>query len=315
MVMSRLIFLILLIFPSVSWAQPAQQPGLDSFKQGSLKLQENFYHPRWSPDDRFIAVTKENYSGIYLIDLLTMDVLRLSDEPSSGFHMVWSPGGKFILTNVSKIQGNRNPHATVLYQIEPRVEKNITQFEYGIPAQLKWEEPGKSFYMYKAGKLNYTDLNGNEITKLKEGQEVLFSVGSELNRIHDGGRKTSILISPEGEKLNIQVSPDGSWITYEILGGNMWVSNRDGSELIDLGQGHRPRWNPSGDQILFMVSEDDGHQIVSSDIFVVNFDGSERINLTRTNDRHELDPDWSPNGKHFVFSTTSGDIIIQRIMQ
>lgn len=57
-----------------------------------------------------------------------------------------------------------------------------------------------------------------------------------------------------------------------------------------------PAWSPDGTKIAY-ISLRDGKR----DIFVVNADGSEVMQLTHTAG-FEHDPDWSPDGKSLLFS-------------
>lgn len=62
-----------------------------------------------------------------------------------------------------------------------------------------------------------------------------------------------------------------------------------------------PAWSPDGKKITFMSFRDEhklpGSGAVNGDIYVMNSDGTNPINLTQAPGRHDLDSCWSPDGK------------------
>ena len=56
----------------------------------------------------------------------------------------------------------------------------------------------------------------------------------------------------------------------------MFVVNIDGSNLTDLGKGNRPKWSSDSKKIIYMITEDNGHEFTASDIYTINADGTGR---------------------------------------
>ena len=115
-------------------------------------------------------------------------------------------------------------------------------------------------------------------------------------------------------------SPDGKQITFvsyrnlkqlpkdEIHRGDIYVMNADGTNSINLTQSVEradgvSSWSPNGQQIAFTSAELFNENILAnSDIFVMDADGGNPINLTN-HDALEQTPDWSPDGHRIAFSS------------
>ena len=135
---------------------------------------------------------------------------------------------------------------------------------------------------------------------------------------------TSVRLQAESEP---EWSPDGSKIAYarsyecrRALFGSceaIWTANADGSDqrrLTPLRMQGRlakravdflgPTWSPDGQQIAYQQSI---WQTRTSNLYVMNADGSGRKRLTRLSDAG--DPAWSPSGGEIAFRH-DGDIFV-----
>jgi Tol biopolymer transport system component len=108
-------------------------------------------------------------------------------------------------------------------------------------------------------------------------------------------------------------SPDGSRIAFVAPGENpqvsdLWVINRDGTGLIQLTNDgtidDEPSWSPDGKRLAFRSYRT--HH--SMDIWVMNADGSNPVDITPTQFlflTDESDPAWSPSGQRIAFASRS----------
>ena len=63
-----------------------------------------------------------------------------------------------------------------------------------------------------------------------------------------------------------------------------------------------------------MITEDDGYRFTQSDIYTIKIDGSDKTNLTNTNDILEMNPSWSPEGNRIVFDNyNEGSIYVVEV--
>ena len=91
--------------------------------------------------------------------------------------------------------------------------------------------------------------------------------------------------------------------------GEIFVMNPDGKRVRRLTEHPQydavPAWSPDGQKITFMSFRDE-HQIeaggiILGDIYVMNADGTNPINLTQSVERPESVSSWSPDGKQIAF--------------
>ena len=91
--------------------------------------------------------------------------------------------------------------------------------------------------------------------------------------------------------------------------GEIFVMNADGKRVRRLTRHPQydtvPAWSPDGQKITFMSFRDE-HRIqvrgiILGDIYVMNPDGTNLINLTQSVERPESVSSWSPDGKQIAF--------------
>jgi TolB protein len=140
------------------------------------------------------------------------------------------------------------------------------------------------------------------IASVSQGQD------SDIVLLNSQGRIVRKLTSSNGA---IDVSPDWSADDSSVVfcsnragGPQIYVMDASGSNahrisFVSSNYCTSPRWSPKGDKIAFVCRADSGFQI-----FVVDPSGSNALQLTSLGDNE--DPDWSPNGRYLVFSTTFG---------
>ena len=158
-------------------------------------------------------------------------------------------------------------------------------------------------------------LSGKEKNNLVNGNVIAFEKNNKIfvKNINNNSEKSFELVK-DAQYINVAVSPNGNKIVFEIVGGNFFVVNSDGTNLIDLGKGNRPKWSIDSNKIIYMITEDDGHDFTASDIYVIYSDGTRKNNLTKTKDLIEMNPCFAPDGKSIVFDVVNdGSIYLMNI--
>jgi hypothetical protein len=120
-----------------------------------------------------------------------------------------------------------------------------------------------------------------------------------LHRLSSGDRFFSPTLSPDGSKLAYTGLATGVHV-YDVVTGTKTL----------VGPGTAPTWSPDSQTLAYERTEDDGHNIVASDIWLWDARRGSRA-LTATDDRHERHPAWSPSGQQIAFDDDRGAIFIK----
>ena len=91
----------------------------------------------------------------------------------------------------------------------------------------------------------------------------------------------------------------GDTIAFSSM-GHIYTMNTDGTNLIKLAQGSTPSWSPAGTKIVFSFGLGRFRGDVS-DIYIVDANGANRVNLTQGRHKNNGVPDWSPDGTKIAF--------------
>ncbi|HST92550.1 MAG TPA: amidohydrolase family protein [Brevundimonas sp.] len=113
-----------------------------------------------------------------------------------------------------------------------------------------------------------------------------------------------------GTWMSVDVSPDGRTIAFDML-GDIYVMPIAGGEARAIASGvawdMQPKWSPDGRHIAFTSDRGGG-----DNIWVMDADGSNMLQISREKFRLLSQPDWSPDGefivarKHFTSSRSLG---------
>jgi Tol biopolymer transport system component len=272
-----------------------------------------FMNPVWSPDGASIALSGNNHSSIHVLDLESGQIRKLVEVDRSGYGFSWSIDSQYILYRHTTTADRMVKHAPAIVNVNGGEAQILGEGSIRMPALPVWSPDSKSVIVSDGQRLNSLPsdvvLNADKITSDQSGFALL-NQGSTLVVVGGNGERKLDPI-PGSEYVNAALSPDGTKIVFEVLGGGMHLLDTVSGSLIDLGSGNRPVWSPAGDRIAFMVAEDDGYTYTSSDIYLINADGTGRRMLSTTTSLMEMNPTWSPDGTRIAFEVyATGDIYI-----
>jgi Tol biopolymer transport system component len=294
--MTKFMLLYFMLFSLISFSQSSSV----IYLVGSTN--DICMNPTFSPNGKTIAFTKEGYKGIWTYDLSSKSIKQITDEQAAGFGYQWSSDSKSILTRVAKYEEMKRLNSVKIFNVETNTSQQLTEYKTRMPYLPEWSEQDTKVILpikggievYSSGKLNKSVFSKPEINAYTKYDKII---------IRDPSTKLEKSLEPlkDAQIINLLTSPDNNKIAFEVMGGNMYSMNIDGTNIVDLGKGNRPRWSSDSKKIVYMITQDDGNDFTASDIYSINSDGTQKQNLTDTTDKIEMNPCFSPDGKTIVF--------------
>ena len=110
-------------------------------------------NPAWSPDDRYIAFSalKGGFSDLFMYDLQTDTLARITDDMYADIHPAWSPDGKklaFITDRFTTDLDTLKPGTFQIAIYEPETQEitELPTFASGNQINPQWTGDGQSLY-------------------------------------------------------------------------------------------------------------------------------------------------------------------------
>jgi len=304
--MKKLLLAICILYAGAGYAQRVSVSEVIPVTQ---KIDGQYFFPRFSPGDDKIFFSSSNYNGLWYADQQQKAITPFVSEQGAGYEFAFSRDGKSVVYRV-------NEYSEKGIKISQKiVKKNIETNEQQII------ETGRYLSSPKV-------LVNNEIVYTKDNKMVVKSSSSSRNVVkaepfvyientkmvyYDNGVKK--VLSPLGDVHYIwpSLSPDKTKLLFSALGIGTFITDVNGKVLVSLGEARYPRWSPDGKWVSYMIDEDDGHVITSSELYVVSADGKTKFQLTDTKDRIEMYAEWANTSNDLVFHSDEGQIFVMKL--
>ena len=309
-------FTLLLIILSLSTYSIAQVTVEIASQPKQLTPEDEYFmRPTWSSNGQFLAFTTQNYHGIWVMALATGNVTKLVEKEGSGYKFAWSPDGLYIVYRARNSENKKTKHSIELVQIHTKEVEIIEKpsKRVGIP---QWGHNNSSlFYTINHKLKQYTTgiFTESALKKPLPGSDryLAFLENQKLQLAPLKDTLDHRIHLPPENVINPSLSPDSRKIMYEVYGGDLTIFDLFTGKSNSFGNGYRAVWSPDGNWISYMVTEDDGHTYLSSDIVIANVDGKNVMKITKTNDLLEMNPAWSPDGLSLAFDEHKTGIIYE----
>lgn len=306
--MKKIFLFIFISFNAIISAQSNYQLLIESTPE------EAVMNANYSPDGLKVAYTKSGYQGLWILNLQAQTTKQITDEAAAGFGYKWSFDSKSILTRVAKYEDLKRFNAVKIFNVETGKSRQLSDYKTLMPYLPEWLDGDSKVYLPHKGS-DEVYVSGVEKNSIITNDLITFEKNNKIT-VLDFISNSEYNLEPikDAQYINLSLSPDKMKMVFEVMGGNMFVVNTDGSNLIDLGKGNRPKWSLDSKKITYMITEDNGHEFTASDIYIINTDGTGKVNVTNTETVIEMSPSFSPDGKSIVFENyNDGSIYLMNI--
>ena len=244
-----------------------------------IKSAQSLMAPVWSPDGSKIAVTGDNFIGIWIANADGSNLNQVSEALGAGYKMNWQDAQTIVSTPYTVENGLR------MVRIE-NVNVETAEISEVAPAQRGFR-PSK--VMKNVNLLRIMCDQPAEATRLIPSLEQY------------AGKMV----------LNPALSPDGKKIAFQIVSYGLFVCDVDGANLKSFGKGAYPSWAPNSRDLMFARIQDNGERFTASDLFSVNTETGVEENLTPNSDVIPITLSVSPDGSKVAFDNdVDGNIYV-----
>jgi Tol biopolymer transport system component len=259
------------------------------------------------PNGKYLLLTKQHLTGLYLLDLKTSRVHKITELQGAGYKPVSTKSGSYVLyrtddysekkklSSIHKIKVSTGD-STLLVSNKRTVSTPIVignNIVYTVDGKLKRDQ----FHWWM-----FTNPADKTFVLNEDLLPVLWEQGEERVFIPGG----------EGSYIWISLSPDKKKMLYHLAGQGTFVCDLSGNFLLSAGNLLNPCWL-NNNYIAGIGTHDMSDKSIATDIIAYSLKTKERIIITNTEKVNERNPFPFARGRKIAYQTSTGDLEVIKI--
>jgi Tol biopolymer transport system component len=263
-----------------------------------------FFYPAASKSGSKILLTSDNYLGLWLLDVNTKNIVQLNNYTGAGYNARFTASEEEVIFRKDDFS-QKKKYSSLIIQSLNNMNEIVIEANTRNLSEVVVLKNGNAAYT-KEEKLHVAEINSGKSLSASLNEPVVYIENGAVALFNNGSKK---ILKPlgEGNYLWQSISPDGTKLLFTAAGKGTFISDLNGKIISSLGYANAPQWSPNGKYVVYMNDKDDGHKLLSSDVYVVGADGQYRTRVTSTADAIEIYPAWLTSNK-ILYGTTEGVI-------
>lgn len=269
-------------------AQIAQVNSTEPLLRG---VEKEMYYPVLSQDGTKLLFTSSNCQGLKMYDFNDDVTIKISEAERAGLEASFSADGKnvYFISQVQK--GGKNMRQAKMFDLASKQEVAISSEGRLVARPVA----------VKGGVITSVDGKVNSTVKANIAVRVQ---GTSLYITKNGVEKAYTPIERSAGYLWASLSPDESKVMFFAAGKGIVITDLNGAIVAELGNYECPVWY-GNNHVVAMNAKHNGYQNISSQILIMNVDGSEKQELTKP-ESMTMNPTASFDAGKIVYNTIDG---------
>ena len=264
---------------------------------------------QFSPDSRYIAWGGEKFKGLFVKDLVSETVTKISDADGAGWKFSWAPDSSGIAFRESITSGSDQFFRIQKRSLNKNVNELIGEFENAVWPPL-WRD---SIYSVDTVKISNISLAIKPSLSLKTSVIPLkYNAFTSSNRV-------SLIKINDGSLINFNegthspaISPDGRHLLYIEL-DTIKIYDTVSASTVTIGRGSSASW-AGNSKIVYTITADNGQNVTYSEVRVFDIKDNKFNVITVDSDKIPLFPAISSDGSKLIYTdNVSGHLFIRNL--
>jgi len=295
----RQTLILLLLAANICFAQTVkvvENTCLTTTEQGE------FFNPVFSPDGEKVAFSKQGFEGLFVLSIADNKIEQITDRQGAGYAPIYSATGQKIYYRADEYEGIKKYSSLVEYDLKTKTENKLIERQRFVSAP---QPCGNNLIYTVENNLKRSRIDNH--SEDRNDKEIYVMIENQKIALYINGTKTILAPLNEGNYIWPQLSPDRSRLMFTFTGKGTYISDLNGSNLVQLGYLNAPQWL-NNSWVAGMRDKDNGYFFTESDLYAVSTDGKNTVRLTQTPEIIEMYPSSTATGDRIVYHTIKGEI-------